>query len=42
VEIFGGRAGAFEITAGDDLLFSKFADHRFPEDDELRRLLDGR
>lgn len=40
--IEGGRSGSFEITVGDDLLFSKFADHRFPEDDELRHMLDGR
>jgi selT/selW/selH-like putative selenoprotein len=42
VEIFGGRSGSFEITAGEDLLYSKLAEHRFPEDDEIRHLLDGR
>jgi selT/selW/selH-like putative selenoprotein len=42
VDIFGGRTGSFEITAGDALVFSKLADHRFPEDDEIRHLLDGR
>lgn len=40
--IAGGRSGSFEITVGDDLLFSKLANHRFPEEDELRRMLDGR
>ena len=42
MEIFGGRSGAFEITAGDDLLYSKLDTHRFPEEDEIRHLLDGR
>ena len=41
VEIRGGRAGAFEITRGGTLLFSRLAAGRFPEDDEIRRLLDG-
>ena len=42
VEIFGGRTGSFEITRGGELLFSKLALHRFPEDDEVRTLLEGR
>lgn len=42
VEIFGGRTSSFEVTVGDDLLFSKLDAGRFPEDDELRRMLDGR
>jgi selT/selW/selH-like putative selenoprotein len=42
VDIFGGRSGSFEITAEGDLVYSKLTDHRFPEDDEVRHLLDGR
>lgn len=40
VEIKGGRTGSFEITQGDKLLFSKHAQHRFPEDHEVLSLLD--
>lgn len=40
VEIKGGRSGSFEITRGEELLFSKLAEHRFPEDDEILHLLD--
>jgi selT/selW/selH-like putative selenoprotein len=40
VEIKGGRTGSFEITWGDKLLFSKHAQHRFPEDHEVLSLLD--
>lgn len=40
VEIAGGRTGSFEITRGDTLLFSKLAQHRFPEDQEVLALLD--
>lgn len=42
MEIKGGRAGSFEITRGEDVLFSKFAQHRFPEDSEILHLLDPR
>jgi selT/selW/selH-like putative selenoprotein len=40
VEISGGRSGSFEITRGERLLFSKLAEHRFPEDAEILHLLD--
>ncbi len=40
VEIFGGRTGSFEIARGDGVLFSKLDLGRFPEDDEVRGLLD--
>jgi selT/selW/selH-like putative selenoprotein len=40
VEIKSGRTGSFEITQGDKLLFSKNAQHRFPEDHEVLSLLD--
>jgi len=39
VEVTGGRTGSFEITRNDDLLFSKLALQRFPEDDEVNNLL---
>ena len=42
VEIRGGRSGSFEITRGEDLLFSKLERHRFPEDEEILHLLDPR
>lgn len=41
VEIFGGRTGSFEITRSGAVLFSKLELGRFPEDDEVVRLLDG-
>ncbi|MDE0044417.1 MAG: Rdx family protein [bacterium] len=39
VEIFGGRTGSFEITRGDEVLFSKLDLGRFPEDDEIPALV---
>jgi len=42
VEIRGGRSGSFEITRGEEVLFSKLRLHRFPEDDEILHLLDDR
>ncbi|MCE2519861.1 MAG: Rdx family protein [Alphaproteobacteria bacterium] len=39
VEIFGGRTGSFEITRGDEILFSKLGLRRFPEDDEITALV---
>lgn len=40
-EIAPGRSGSFEITRNGDLLFSKLATRRFPDDDEVRALADG-
>ena len=41
-ETKGGRSGSFETTRGEELLFSKLARHRFPEDEEILHLLDPR
>jgi len=41
VEIAPGRTGAFEISRDGALLFSKLATARFPDDDEVRALVDG-
>ncbi len=40
VEIAPGRTGSFEITRDGDLLYSKLATGRFPDDDEVRALAD--
>jgi selT/selW/selH-like putative selenoprotein len=34
-----GRGGVFEVVADGRLLFSKKAEHRFPENDEVLALL---
>jgi selT/selW/selH-like putative selenoprotein len=34
-----GSGGAFEVTKDGDLIFSKMALDRFPEDDEVIKLL---
>ena len=45
VELVASGGGVFEVTADDDLVFSKKAQGRFPEDEEvlgpLRDLRDG-
>jgi selT/selW/selH-like putative selenoprotein len=41
VEIAPGRTGAFEITRGGAVLYSKLELHRFPDDDEVRALARG-
>lgn len=33
--------GAFEVRAGDELIFSKLQTGRFPDDEEIFALLDG-
>ena len=38
-ELVSGARGAFEIYADGCLLFSKLAEGRFPEDDEVMALL---
>ena len=37
--LVAGDGGVFEITVGDELLFSKAMLGRFPEDDEALRLV---
>ena len=33
------RIGSFEITYGDEIIFSKLAENRFPESEEIINLL---
>ena len=35
-ELIEGDDGVFDIVADGDLIFSKHAEHRFPEHDEIR------
>lgn len=39
VELIEGKGGAFEITRDGELVFSKRSLNRFPEDDEIDKML---
>ena len=44
IEVLGNqnrefRIGSFEITFGDEIIFSKLAENRFPESEEIINLL---
>lgn len=41
VEIAAGRSASFEIVRDGELVFSKLALGRFPEDDEVRAMARG-
>jgi hypothetical protein len=40
-EIAEGGKGQFDVLADDAVLFSKQQEHRFPDDGEVRALLQG-
>lgn len=41
VNLIESGGGAFEVRAGDRLIFSKLRSGRFPDDEEIFALLDG-
>jgi selenoprotein W-related protein len=41
-DLIKGRGGVFEVTLGDELIYSKKATGRFPEPGEVEALLAGK
>jgi selT/selW/selH-like putative selenoprotein len=39
IDLVAGSGGVFDVVCDGELLFSKFADHRFPASDEIAALL---
>ncbi len=37
-----GRSGSFEVTYNGELIFSKFASERFPEENEVEQIIGGK
>lgn len=42
VDVTPGMRGMFDVKVGDELLFSRYTEHRFPDDDEIVAAVAGR